>query len=177
MSAGRLDVEAADIPSDVGAYLDASFWRRSVFLSLGDGFLYDGGHDRVSVTETTYIFHHLLCQSGWRSVSAVQCDVLSGRSEMLDDQASVQRGRRIGAANRHFHPAGSAVTPTGFLKAAIGSLVRRGECGQWFGRVTSRTRAAKLRNRLRPEIVQQFDSQNAVLLRHPNESNARRRAA
>ena len=177
LDAGRRDSTTDDATSSVGAYLDASFWRRSVFLSLGDGFLYDGGHGRVSVSETTYVFHHLLRQSGWQSVLAAECEVLSGSPQMIGEQATVLRGRRIAAAYRYFHSAGPTVTVTGLLKAAIGGLTRRGECGQWFGRLTSRKRAAKLRNRLRPEVVRQFNSQQTVLLQRPETSTHERRAA
>tara|TARA_R110002049_G_scaffold27321_2_gene94254 strand:+ start:470171 stop:471133 length:963 start_codon:yes stop_codon:yes gene_type:complete len=154
VAAGRSDVDANRIPEEVGAYLAASFWRRSVFLSLGDAFLYNGGHDAESVSETSYVFYQLLRGAGWQASLASDCDVISAESEMAGERASVERGRRIGAAKRHFEPATASLSLVGMIQAAIGTIVRSGECGQWFGRATSGKRVEKLCKRLRPEIVQ-----------------------
>lgn len=177
VASGQAEVSAMDATIQFGAFLQASFWRRSVFLSLGDAFLYDGAHDSESVTEAAYVFQHLLRQAGWQSVLAAECDVLSDQYTMVGKDASIDRGRRLGAAKRHFDAAGSSMSLWGLVKALIGSVIRRGEYGQWYGRATSGRRMTALKKRLRPEVVQRREHHDVVMVKPTPETQPLRRAA
>ena len=174
--AGSTDA-AASATDAVGAYLRTSFWRRGVLLSLGDAFLYDGSPSTESVTEVSYVFQQLLRRAGWRVELADDCDVLSNRREMIGEQATVERGRRLGAAKRFFSGGNRSIPLSALLKAAIGCITRSGESGQWFGHATSSGRVAQLEKRLRPEMTLSCESAKTVPMNHFEQSAPARRAA
>jgi len=162
VAAGQTQVNLETATQSCGVYLRASFWRRSVLQSLGDAFLYDGKDIPEAVSEATYVFQKLLQQAGWTTVLAADCDVFLGSDTMAGEEASVERGRRIGAARRHFNRDQAGLNFACYLKAATGSLVRTGTLGQCYGQLRSASYVERLAQRLQPRLVQHRESPTVI---------------
>jgi hypothetical protein len=92
---GRDQIET-DSPQIVGAYLQASFWRREVLRSLTGAFT---GHQSI---EAAYAYEHLIRAAGWRCILATECNLLNNSSRLPWDSTSLGRGKRLRAIHNHF---------------------------------------------------------------------------
>ena len=92
----KLPLKSKRATQVVGAYLQASFWRRDVLRSLSAAF---DGHE---VFEASMVYHYLLRKAGWRTDLVADSSVLCEFESLPWERVSLRRGMRLAAIRNHF---------------------------------------------------------------------------
>ena len=92
----KLPLKSKQATQVVGAYLQASFWRRDVLRSLSAAF---DGHE---VFEASMVYHYLLRKAGWRTDLVADSSVLCEFESLPWERVSLRRGMRLAAIRNHF---------------------------------------------------------------------------
>ena len=92
----KLPLKSKRATQVVGAYLQASFWRRDVLRSLSAAF---DGHE---VFEASMVYHYLLRKAGWRTDLVADSSVLCEFESLPWDRVSLRRGMRLAAIRNYF---------------------------------------------------------------------------
>lgn len=155
-------------PKRIGAYVQASLWRREVLTSMRDAF---GGHDPV---EASYAYEHLLRSAGWRCVLAPESEMLIDTAGLRWDVPSVTRGRRLRAIRSHFNRTGGwGHSVAAASRAILGNIPRPERMAEAMGQALAPLAAVDTKRLLRPIVVKQC-SQEATILRMPMPENSSR---
>lgn len=141
-------VDADDSRSFLGAYLQASFWRRELLCSLTEAF--SGCHS----VEAAYAFEHLIRAAGWRCLLAADSTLLSESSQLPWDTTSLGRGKRLRAIRNHFSHHGilseSVSAATG---AVLANALRPRYLIEAIGQAMAPFAAGQVAKQLRPDAV------------------------
>lgn len=150
----------------IGAYLQASFWRREILCSLSKAFLSD------SSEESAYVYEHLMRDAGWRCVLAEESDVLCDAPQLPWESTSMRRGSRLRAIRHHFGHRGvfrSACSAVGAVLSSLLSLrYLRESLGQLIAPLSGRRLVRQLGSAKLPRPGDQ-----EVILALPNAGPAR----
>jgi len=158
-------------PKLIGAYLQASFWRREVIRSLADAFT---GRESA---EAAYAYEHLMRAAGWRCVLATECNLLNDSTTLPWDSTSFGRGKRLRAVRNHFlHQGILSRTISIASSAVLASLSRPRNLVEAFGQAAAPLAARRLVNQLRPEAVTRCNDQQMIVTL-PQRSNTNSRQA
>jgi len=145
-------------PRQVGAYLQASLWRRDVLVSLAHAF---AGRD---VVEASYAYEHLIRAAGWRCVLADQSDLLLESDQLPWDYSSAARGKRLRAIRSHFNRSGgwghSIVAASTAL--AVNS-VQPSRYAESLGQAIAPLAAVETKKMLRPSVVRLCNDEHNIL--------------
>ena len=142
----------------VGAYLQASMWRREVLVSLAEAF---SGQDIVTAS---YAYEYLLRSAGWRCVLAPDSNLLLDAESLPWDTSSFGRGKRLRAIRAHFN--GSAGWGNSLMAAVRGvtaNVVRPGNILESIGQAVSPTVALKSARMIRPAAVKSCNEAGTIL--------------
>ena len=153
--------------SIIGAYLQASFWRRDVLQSLTQAF------DAPTVSEATYAYTHLVNQAGWRCVLA-EDSVLTSNQRVADwDISTYKRGRHLRAIRKAVTRREKAMP---LILNLVRAILRPSSIFETLGQASYRSKMASTKRRLQfDEVVQCID--HSVIPMPTHQSVARRRAA
>ncbi len=151
----------------VGAFLQASFWRREVLQSLAAAF------DAPAVGEATYAYGHLAIQAGWRCLQAND-SVLTTTQRVADwDVSSYKRGR-------HYRAIRKAITlreeSMPLLVNLLRSITRPSSIAETLGQASYRSKMASTKRRLQFDRVVEYVDRSIIPM-HGQKSIARKRAA
>jgi hypothetical protein len=152
------DQVEANPPYFVGAYMQASFWRRDVLCSLTDAFT-----GRQSV-EAAYAYEHLIREAGWRCVLAPECNLLNDSSRLPWDSTSLSRGRRLRAIHNHFSRSGAfSQSISAASNAVLANALRPRYLIEAFGQATAPLAAGQLAEQLHPDAVTRCREQKPIV--------------
>ncbi len=144
-------------PQLIGAYLQASFWRREVIRSLADAFI------TRDCVEASYAYEHLLRAAGWRCVLATECDVLCDHEDLAWDTSSLGRGKRLRAIRNHFSRGGWTKSLLSSATAAIANLFRPGSVAEAIGQSLAPLGASKVAKQIRSDVVAVCDAEQLIV--------------
>lgn len=147
----------ANVPARIGAYLQASFWRREVVRSLADGFR---GRDTA---EATYTYQHLIRAAGWRCVLAAECDVLCENLGLPWDSSTVGRGLRLRAIRNHFVQGGWKGSLLASAAASMLNLLKPGVIPESLGQGLAPLRARQVDKLIQQKFVAVCDDRQAIV--------------
>jgi hypothetical protein len=174
-SACRGKVDLTTDQKMIGAFLQASFWRREVLRSLSAAYL---GEDSDAVT-TAYAYEHLMRKAGWRTVLATECELEYDQAQLPWDVSSFGRGKQLRAIRSFFtQKAGWSPAIRAAANATIANLVRPGQLLEAIGQSCSPLLAAQVSSQIQLDAVTPCDEEK-VIIAMPNSSKpvAIRRAA
>ena len=155
----------------IGAYLQASFWRRDVLRSL------DSAFQGKNLAETAMVYHFLIQQAGWRPELAIDSHVICDQASLAWDTSSLRRGMRLAAIRNHFSRSSSTQTLLAGVVACATSLVKTNYLMESIGQLFSPL-AEKVSPQIDPESVLACDEQGMLVpLSRRNSSVSTRRAA
>lgn len=160
-------------PKLIGAYLQASLWRREILVSMTHAF---AGQD---VVEASYAYEHLLRSAGWRCVLAPESEMLVGSDHLPWDTTSAARGKRLRAIRSHFNRSGGwAHSMSAATRAMLLNIPRPARLAEALGQAFAPMAAYETKRLLRPAVVNSC-SEAATILRMPMPAtpNRSRRAA
>jgi hypothetical protein len=152
---GREEI-GSDSPKLVGAYLQASFWRREVIRSLADAFI---GRNSL---EASYAYEFLLRAAGWRCVLATECDLLCDHEILPWETSSLGRGKRLRAIRNHFCRGGWTKSLLSSAGAAIANVFRPRFVAESIGQALAPLGASKVAKQIRLDAVAICDGANRV---------------
>ena len=156
----------------VGAYLQASFWRRDLLLSLTDAF------KTTEMTEASVAYEYLARQAGWRCVVAEESDLVCDKTFMDSDKPSVSRGRVLRSLRNHFHHGGPSTAIQGALLATLSNIARPSLLSESIGQAFAAFGSGSLRSRVNSRDVVRCDGQDTVVpFNDQREQSPVRRAA
>lgn len=158
-------------PQLIGAYLQASFWRRDVIRSLTGAFA-----GRQSV-EVAYAYAHLIREAGWRCVLADQCTVLSDSTTLPWDSTGPSRGKRLRAIRNHFCDGSAARSVTAASWAALVSTLRPKYLPEAVGQALAPMAKRKVSEQLRSGYVTPCSGQEIVVTLPKRRGRINRQAA
>lgn len=141
----------------VGAFLQASFWRRDVLRSLHRAL--QGGDPM----EASAVYHHLLREAGWRTELSPQSVVLCDGSELPWASTSMQRGRRLRAIRNHFTQGGWSQSLTAAGLGLLGSVLSPSRLGEAFGQCLAPLSASRLAKRIDAAEVTACDDRGMIV--------------
>lgn len=124
-------------PKRVGAYLQASFWRRELLRSV------TSACQLQDTLAASYTYQHLIRKAGWKCELAKGCQLFCDDASLVSDQPSFARGQQLGAIRSCFENAGSASS------AVISNLLRPSNWTETLGQISS--------SKLVSEFGTQFD--------------------
>ncbi|MGI9473491.1 MAG: glycosyltransferase family 2 protein [Rubripirellula sp.] len=156
-SQGRRDVDPK-ASKQIGAHLQASFWRRELLRSLSEAFT-----SRQSV-ESTYAYEHLSRQAGWRCVLADQSEVQISGGALPWDQTSTGRGKRTQAIRNEFSRSGGwagSLTAAGW--AMLASVLRPSGIAEAIGRGFAPLAAKQISRNLHRDQVALCDDREMIV--------------
>lgn len=140
--------QVAGEPQRVGAYLQASFWRREILVSMPEAFT---GRDVVAAS---YAYEQLIRAAGWRCVLAPQSNLLFDRDRLPWDQSSLSRGKTLRAIRSHFHHDGGWKHATmAATRAFIANLARPSRLAEAIGQALATSVSRETKRKLRPAAV------------------------
>lgn len=154
----------------IGAYLQASFWRRDLLVSLGDAF------ESRDTTEATYAYELLIREAGWRGVPATDCELIIEDDVIPGHEPSMGRGRRLRAIRQCFGQGGWSSSIQSSMVAGIANLIRPAMWMESLGQALAPISESKLGDQLRIEVVAPCND-NEVIHRMPMTSAAPTRRA
>jgi hypothetical protein len=157
----------------IGAYLQASLWRREILVSMTHAF---AGRD---VVEASYAYEHLLRSAGWRCVLAAESEMLVDSDHLPWDTTSATRGKRLRAIRSHFNRSGGwAHSMSAATRAMLLNVPRPARLAEALGQALAPMAAFETKRLLRPAVVKSC-SEAATILRMPmpDAANRSRRAA
>ena len=129
----------------IGAYLQASFWRRNLLRSLTNAF------QSHSMVESTYAYGHLARTAGWRCDVADSSIVTTELATAAWDPSSYDRGRKLSAVR-------AAITRSNQKMPLVSNIwhVLRNprSIGETLGQVSYRGRLASTKRRLQISEVE-----------------------
>jgi hypothetical protein len=144
-------VGKADAPKPsrkkIGAYLQASFWRRDLLASLAEAF------ESGDTTESTYAYEFLIREAGWRSVLAADCELTTESESIVGEDPSLSRGRRLRAIRHCFGQGGWSSSIQSSMVASMVNLVRPAMWMESFGQAFAPISESKLADRLHVDRV------------------------
>ncbi len=142
----------------VGAYLQASVWRREVLLSMTGAF---PGKDVVTAS---YAYEYLLRASGWRSVLATDSNLLIDSDCLPWDASSFGRGKRLRAIRSHFNcRAGWGNSLVAAVRGLAANVLRPGKLLESMGQAASPFAALETARMIRPAAVKSCDDAGTIL--------------
>jgi len=159
-------------PQKVGAYLQASLWRRDVLVSLADAFT---GRD---VVEASYAYEHLIRAAGWRCILADQSDLLLESDQLPWDYSSASRGKRLRAIRSRFnHNGGWGRSIVAASTALVANAAEPSRYAESLGQAMAPLVAVKAKRMLRPiEVRPCSDERNILPMPVGGQSRIRRAA-
>lgn len=134
-------------PKLVGAYLQASFWRRDVIRSLGEAF---ATNDPLLAT---YGYEYLIRRAGWRCVMAATSNVLCDSGVVPGDESSLVRGRQLRAIRNQFVHGGWSRSCVASVSAALANVIRPSLLAESLGQALAPLATAKLSTQIQPDHV------------------------
>lgn len=158
-------------PQLVGAYLQASFWRREVIQSLVDAF---AGGDPV---EASYAYEHLLRAAGWRCVLATECDVLCDLNRLPWEASSLRRGMRLRAIVNHVSDRGWGTSVRSSVGALFANIFRPGLIAEAIGQALSPLAARRIVRQTRMHEVVICEDEGMICPLPPRSGTLRQRKA
>jgi hypothetical protein len=164
---------STQFPNRIGAYLQASLWRREVLLSMMDAF---AGRDPV---EASYAYEYLLRAAGWRCVLAPESNLQFSSYRLPWEDTSASRGQRLRAIRSHFHRNGGwGHALLAASRAVLANGAHPGYLAEAVGQALAPLAAIDTKRLLRPAAVRRCDD-DATILIMPQRQQAvgRRRAA
>ena len=141
----------------IGAHLQASFWRRELLRSLGDAF-----SSRQSV-ESTYAYELLSRGAGWRCVLAEDSVVNVSGNSLAWDHTSLGRGMRIQAIRNEFTRGGWWRSWKAAGLATLASLVRPSQIAEAIGRGLAPVAANQVSHQLHRDQVALCDEREIIV--------------
>ena len=154
-------------PKEVGAHLQASFWKGDVLRSLGDAF-----PTRHS-DEASYGYEQLIRAAGWRCLLATESEVLSETPTLSWDSSSASRGRRLRVLSNHFGRQRGLASMAAGMGMLLANLSRPRYWSESIGQFMASLAKPDLRA-CRPGLVPRCDEQD-VSFALPNTTNGRGR--
>lgn len=164
--------ESVAASSRIGAYLQASFWRRDVLRSMHRAF------DGKDVVEASVVYHHLTRQGGWRTELAPESTVLCDSDQLPWESTSLHRGLRLRAVRNHFAGGGGwgqSITASGF--AMLGSILSPKSMFEAVGQGLAPLAANKIANLVHAEEVTVCDDRGMIVSMPQRHAAPLRRAA
>lgn len=131
----------------IGAYLQFSFWRRDLLVSLADAF------DSRDTAEATYAYEWLAREAGWRCVPAANCELISTVDSVAGHEPSLGRGRRLRAIRHCFGRGGWSSSVQSSMIAGLANLVRPAMWMESIGQAVAPISESKFGARLRLDLV------------------------
>ncbi len=156
LSAGQ-GSESADPAARIGAYLQASFWRRDVLRSMQRAF---AGQDTL---EASVAYHHLARQAGWRTELAPESTVLCDAGQLPWESSSLSRGLRLRAIRNHFVGGGWSQSMIAGGVAMLTSLLSPGLLMEAVGQGLAPSAANKVAGLMHPEEVAACDDRGMIV--------------
>ncbi len=159
-------------PKLIGAYLQASFWRREVIRTVADAYI---GCDSI---EAAYAYEHLIRAAGWRCVLATECDVLCDHGDLAWDASSLGRGKRLRSIRNHFSSGGWSKSLSSSVGAAIANMFQPGWVAEAIGQALAPLAARKVAKQIRTDaVVVRDDAKGGVSMPQHEGDRTPRRAA
>ena len=155
-SQGRVSLEAS-ATRQIGAHLQASFWRRELICSLSDAFTSN------DCLEASYAFHHLAFQAGWRCCLASESKLSYTNDSLPWDESSLGRGLRTQCIKNHFSRGGWARSTSAAIAAVLSSLTRPGQISEAIGRGLAPSVSGSLLERLHADKVTSCDQHEMIV--------------
>ena len=143
IAAGQRSIDRGDANGVLGAYLQASFWRRDVLRSVLAAFESD------DVTDTNYAYGRLLIASGWSCSLATSCEVLAPNHAAFSAHSSYSQAKRLWAIKKSIDP---ATRPVSWLQL-LPEIFRPTGFAEKLGQINGASLVASMRARLQIELV------------------------
>jgi hypothetical protein len=145
-------------PKQVGAYLQASLWRREILVSMAEAFT---GRDVVAAS---YAYEHLIRAAGWRCVQASKSDLLVNGDQLPWDIPSLDRGKTLRAIRSHFHRnSGWGHSVRVAAQAAMVNVTRPHLLAESFGQALATSASIETKRMLRPVAVKPYNEEGMIL--------------
>ena len=156
----------------IGAYLQASLWRREVLNSMTAAF---AGRN---VVEANYAYQYLLRAAGWRCVIAAESELRFESDELPWDTSSADRGKRLRAIRSRFNQRGGwRDSLLAASRGVIANLFRPGYIMESLGQAVAPLAAAEMKRMLRPAAVKSCNEASTILQMPIGERSIRSRRA
>ncbi len=169
LAVGQNEVRRRDINRVDGAYLQASFWRRDVLVSLENTF------DSASTLESAYA-HTLVAQvAGWRSALATNSNVYCEQLPEEWTTSSFSRGQRLRAIHDCIH--GESSGTASCVHSLLRNMLRPSQYAECLGQAASTLATSSVRKRLNLESVASVQSSELTTIRFEQEATASYRRA
>ena len=157
--------ESVDASNRIGAYLQASFWRRDVLRSMHRAFQ---GRDMV---EASVAYHHLARKAGWRTELAPDSTVLCDGSQLPWERSSLNRGLRLRAIRNHFVGGGWSQSIISGGVAMLASLLSPKSMMEAAGQSLAPLAANQIASLMHAEEVLGCDDQGMIVSMPKRSSN------
>lgn len=131
LCSGSTDPAQGDTVRAMGAYLQASFWRRDLLRSLSSAFLGD------QTNEATYAYGLLARRAGWKGQVSTESDLVIDEDWLPWDDSNFERGRRLRAIRHQLSGGGWGSAITAGLRSATACLVGQVGLGEALGQATA----------------------------------------
>jgi hypothetical protein len=155
----------------VGAFLQASFWRRDLLRNLQ--FAFDG---RASL-EASVAYHYLVRQAGWKTELAMESTLLSDHEQLPWDGHSISRGMRLRAIRNHFVGGGWVQSITASCAGLISAIAHPAMLMEAVGQSLAPLAAGEISRQIHPEDVTVCDDRGMIVTMPQRQAAAMRRAA
>jgi hypothetical protein len=143
IAAGQRSIDRQDASRVLGAYLQASFWRRDVLRSIIAAF------DTEAIDEANYAYGRLLLASGWSCAVATNCEVVAADSATFAAESGYHRGQRMWAIKKAIDP---ATQPVSWLHL-LPEIFRPAGFAEKLGQINGRSLLAAIKARTHAELV------------------------
>lgn len=150
-------LESADPASRIGAYLQASFWRRDVLRSMHRAFA------GKSTLEASVTYHHLARKAGWRTELAAESMVLCDAERLPWESTSLSRGLRLRAIRNHFVGGGWSQSISAAGVATLTSLLSPGLLFESIGQGLAPMAANQMASLIHAEEVAASDESGMIV--------------
>ncbi len=165
IASGATHVDRGDASHVLGAYLQASFWRREVLSSMAAAF------QSRCTSEATYAYGRLLAAGQWRCALAAD-SVVRQTHDVLAEPANYSRGQRLWAIKKAIDPTTRKVPWSKLLTAIL-----RPGFTETIGQVNGPKMLAEMKSRLQIERAVSSSDHGTIIKLPPKSANKRRRAA
>ncbi|WP_145172326.1 glycosyltransferase family A protein [Rubripirellula lacrimiformis] len=159
---GKMDVPASKAKL-IGAYLQASFWRRELLRTVCEAC------DLQDELDASYAYEWLARTAGWRCVLADQSSVIADDDEIPGEQPSLSRGKRLRAIRGCFRGGGSSAAYKASAFAMLANLFRPSMLGESIGQAFAASLETKISRMIHPdEVLACGDDADTVIHSLPN---------
>ncbi|MEM9644264.1 MAG: glycosyltransferase family 2 protein [Planctomycetota bacterium] len=131
VASGHPEAEPGETVRAIGAYLQASFWRRDLLRSMSKAFRGD------LAQEANYAYGLLARHAGWRGSVATDSVMQFNASELPWDQSTLDRGRRLRAIQHQLRGGGWGTAITAGLRSATACLTGQIAISEAIGQATA----------------------------------------